>query len=254
MSNFTFDHYCELLRALQHAKLNPYTVGDFIAKQPETDYIILRHDVERSTPPTLEMARREHEMGLCSTYYFRMIPGVFVPEDILRVAEMGHEVGLHYETLDMCAGNYLAAEDLFAKQLEKLRGLGVTVNTVCMHGNPRIKKVTYEKNSDLWKGRVEEMNEKFGLLGEAYLSIDFDPLEYISDVGIRWSNICYHTKGLAQAVHTGEYRRMYMLAHPDYWSKSVFKASALYWAGKTMRTTKINKLVAEVRSWMRRGD
>ena len=53
----------------------------------------------------LVTAKIEHELGIKSTYYFRMIKSVFKPQIIRQINEMGHEIGYHYETLSEANGN-----------------------------------------------------------------------------------------------------------------------------------------------------
>jgi hypothetical protein len=95
-----------------------------------------------------------------------------------QIHEMGHEIGFHYEVLDKVKGDYKAAIILFKNELEQFP---YNIETICMHGNP----LTPWDNRDLWS---HYDFKQFGILGEAYLSLDFSNIEYFSDTGRTWNN------------------------------------------------------------------
>lgn len=96
------------------------------------------------------------------------------------------EVGYHFNTLDRCGGDFSKAIALFEKELKKLPKAGITVDTVCSHCDPRVKKVGYKVNNEIFL-KDPNLRTRNGLLSEAYLDIDFSSLQYISDTGIRWN-------------------------------------------------------------------
>ena len=154
--------------------------------------LVIRHDVDRWPGTALDMARVERECGLRASYYFRR-PATWQPETIKAVAALGHEVGLHYESLDKAGGDPERAAKSLASDLEFCRRL-VTIETVSMHGNP----FSPHDNRDLWRScRLED----FGLSGEAYLSMDFSRLLYYSDTGRIWLDERYNLKDHVPAQH-----------------------------------------------------
>ena len=50
------------------------------------------------------MAQLEADMGNRGTYYFRIVPESFDPQIIENIAELGHEVGYHYEDVSLVIG------------------------------------------------------------------------------------------------------------------------------------------------------
>ena len=48
---------------------------------------------------SLKTAIIEHELGIVGTYYFRNGPESYDEKIIKQIAELGHEVGYHYENL-----------------------------------------------------------------------------------------------------------------------------------------------------------
>ena len=53
-------------------------------------------DYGNSSLYTLKMARKEAEMGITATYYFRTHDDVFKPDIIREIADLGHEIGYHH--------------------------------------------------------------------------------------------------------------------------------------------------------------
>jgi hypothetical protein len=43
----------------------------------------------------------EHEPGIATTYFFRVVPESFDAPVMRRLHELGHEVGYHYECMDV---------------------------------------------------------------------------------------------------------------------------------------------------------
>ena len=171
--------YEQLLRCALENGYTVLPVVDYLSCSPRDarKYLVLRHDVDRALGRALRMAQLEHQLGVHSTYYFRTTRAVFNPTVIARIADLGHEIGYHYEVLDKTKGDIEAAGALFAKELAEFRRLA-DVKTAAMHGNP----LTRWDNRDLWK---RYSFQDFNLLGEAYLS--FHDIVYLSDTGRTWS-------------------------------------------------------------------
>jgi hypothetical protein len=139
---------------------------------------------------------------------------------------MSHEIGYHYETLSKSRGNYPAAIDLFEKELARLRQV-CPIQTISMHGNP----LSPYDNRDLWK-RYDF--RQFGLAGEAYLSIDYHRLAYLTDAGRSWADNPFNlrdrvageqtpsgirtTGELIAAIREKRFDAICISAHPERWS------------------------------------
>lgn len=253
MRDFSAVQYAALCQALVDAGYRSLTFADFIARQAAlglTDKIvILRHDVDRVPATALALARAEQALGLRASYYFR-VPASFAPEVIREVAALGHEVGLHYESLDKARGDIPTALRLFAEDLTKMRTL-TPVTTIAMHGNP----ATPHDNRDLWQ---HADLADYGLTGEAYLTPDFSKLLYYSDTGRTWhpgeANLfdrlppgkiepagkppAVSTRDLLEIIQQ-ENRNLYLVTHPERWP-----ATALGWAVSTAKDIAANALKA----------
>ncbi len=177
MLDFTLKTYRKLLLCLQTREYTFQTLTDFI-RQAEDLSIILRHDVDRKPKNALVIAKIERDANITASYYFRIVKESYDERVIKRIAEMGHEIGYHYENMDTCNGDVDSAWDDFQYNLDKLRKI-TEVKTICMHGSPRSK---YD-NKDLWK---KYDYKSLGIIGEPYYDIDFSKVFYLTDTGRRW--------------------------------------------------------------------
>lgn len=202
----------------------------FSQKEPlNRDFFILRHDVDRRIGTALRMAELEHSHGVRSTYFFRRSMVKDSPEIIKQVSDFGHEVGLHYECLDCAKGDVSTAVKVLGDDLAAFRSV-CPVTSLSMHGNP----LTKFDNRDIWlsHGRGE-----FGLVGEAYMDVDFSNLLYYSDTGRTFSDTCFNLfdhvpegKGKVEDqpeisstsdlidLLSKDGRGFYVLIHPNRWS------------------------------------
>ncbi len=98
MQDFTLKTYKKLLQALLANGYSFQTFQDFIQK-PEDKTVIFRHDVDRLPENALVIAKIEKEAGVKASYYFRVVKESYDEDVIRQIAEMGHEIGYHYENL-----------------------------------------------------------------------------------------------------------------------------------------------------------
>jgi hypothetical protein len=217
--DFTLKTYQSLLKALIKQGYAFQTFQEFIELSEASRYlsrsrakrvnpinksIILRHDVDKLPENSLKFAQIQHELGIKGSYYFRIVPENlpngsqgFNPEIIKQIADLGHEIGFHYETIDLAAKKLkqnsefriqnsqnqekqiaIKAIELFEEQLQTLRNY-YPVKTICMHGSPLSK---YD-NKLLWK---YYNYRDFGIIGEPYFDVDFSKVLYLTDTGRRW--------------------------------------------------------------------
>ncbi len=102
--DFTLNTYKLLLSASLTSGYSFQTYFEFVQDTKEKA-IIMRHDVDRLSANALQMARLEYEMGIGSTYYFRVVSQSWNESIIREIADLGHEIGYHYEDLSMCKGD-----------------------------------------------------------------------------------------------------------------------------------------------------
>lgn len=227
--DFTLKKYEELCEAISTSRYTTMTLGGYLENTSISDPIILlRHDIDENIRFALDMAEVEADYGIKATYYFRTKKNVYVPDTIDTIASYHHEIGYHYETLDTARGDIDLAIRLFSDELAMFRER-YDIRTVCMHGNPLSK---YD-NRTIWE-RCRPSD--FGLLGEPYLSLDYDQFAYFSDSGRTWdinknkikdtidksdSDVCVHSSDdLINLIKLGNLRDICILTHPERWPRS----------------------------------
>ena len=224
--DFTLTSYKKLLLALQAQGYRFLTFHDYLNQtrnseletrnsSPALPLILLRHDVDLLPQNSLATAKIEHELGIKGSYYFRMVPESYDVDIIEEIAQLGHEVGYHYETMDTASSRHRerplrsdlikgekkidcfvaesaprndgkessnelidAAYQQFCENLAAFRQIA-DVKTICMHGSPRSK----HDNRDIW---TKYSYKELGILGEPYFDIDFDNFFYLTDTGRSW--------------------------------------------------------------------
>jgi hypothetical protein len=195
MRDFTLHTFRQLLSTLKEQQYTFLTFATFL-RDPSFKSIILRHDVDARRMNSLNCARLEKELEITGSYYFRIVPDSFNADVIKEIADLGHEIGYHYEDVSFAAQRHrgaraqgrkgLKAEELIAEiaiesfknNLEKLRRI-VPVKTICMHGSP----MSRWDNRLLWK--YYDYRD-FGLIGEPYFDINFEEVLYLTDTGRKW--------------------------------------------------------------------
>ncbi len=228
MIDFTIEAYDELLDTLQQAGYQFVCVSEMVSLKSEV--IILRHDVEKHPERALRFAEMEHAKGIRATYYFRAVAESWDEDVIRKIAEMGHEVGYHYESLTTANGDVDAAYKDFCDNLERLRNL-VSVTSICMHGSPRSP---YD-SKDIWK---KYSYKELGIVAEPYLDTDFSQWFYLTDTGRRWdgyqvsvrdripqyqeewdrAGLTFHnTEDIIRRVHELP-KRIMITTHPQRWN------------------------------------
>lgn len=179
--DFTLRIYRKLLCALQQKGYNFLTFEQYCmllpSQRPER-FVILRHDVDLKAKNSLATAQMEHELGISASYYFRVVPQSNKPEIIRAIAELGHEIGYHYEDMTIANGDVKNAYEHFTQQLAYFRQF-YPVRTICMHGAP----TSQWDGRDLWE---QYDYKQLGIVGEPYFDVDFSEVFYLTDTGRRW--------------------------------------------------------------------
>lgn len=175
--DFTVSQYKLLLQSLIRQNYRFQTFRDFL-ENPLPKSIVLRHDVDLLPYNSLAFAKIQAEQGVKGVYYFRAVPESWDVPVIKQIAELGHEIGYHYECLTTCKGDMPKAIADFERNLAALRKLA-PVSTICMHGSPMSR---YD-SKDLWK-HADYRN--YGITGEPYFDVDFSKVFYLTDTGRRW--------------------------------------------------------------------
>lgn len=236
--DFTLSAYKSLLQSLQKNDYKFFTFEEYCTQKlkikTEQKIVILRHDVDLKSENSLKIAKIENQLSIKSSYYFRVTADSNKPNIIKAIADLGHEIGYHYEDMSLFNGNTEDSIKHFEKQLQYFRQF-YPVKTICMHGAPQSK---YD-SKDLWN---KYNYHDFGIIGEPYYDIDFSDLFYITDTGRMWDGynvsvrdkipvhqdrwinqgLVYHnTKDICTAINYGTFpKRLMITTHPQRWTNN----------------------------------
>ena len=195
MFDFTQKIYYELIKKLFESKYNFETYFQHCTNHSVLKKVILRHDIDRIPLNAVKTAQIEYSLGIKGTYYFRIVPQSYDLNIMNKVAELGHEIGYHYEDVDLVISNNKelrkkkqgqiidSAFESFCKNLELFRR-NFDIKTICMHGSAMGE---YD-NRIIW----QKYNYRdLGIIGEPYMDLDFDEFAYLTDTGRRWNGEKY---------------------------------------------------------------
>jgi len=169
-------------------------------------FVILRHDVDFSPDCALRLAEQEAELGPRATYFFLLTSEFYnllsplhrhVPR---RLAELGHEVGLHYDVPVLARD--ASPREALRRQMGLLAELsGAEVRSMAMH-NPG------------WNGADPFRDD--GEIVNAYDPAFTKDIAYYSDSCGAWRDAAY------EALTSGDIPpRLQLLIHPVYWGDGV---------------------------------
>jgi hypothetical protein len=191
MRDFTLQSYRSLILAFQQEGYQFQTFEEFMTHPAEGKTVVMRHDVDELAWNALKMAQLENKLGIRATYFFRMVRQSNVPKVIKQMVALGHEIGYHYEDLALAEGDEAKAMATFKENLDYFRTY-YPVRSVCMHGSSTSKF----DNRLLWK---KHSLADFGLVGEPYLSVDFNKVFYLTDTGYAWDGGRFATRDIVES-------------------------------------------------------
>ena len=257
MRDFTLRAYRLLLEAFQRNGYRFQTFEEMMTRPADGKTVVMRHDVDEKAWNALKMAQLENELGVRATYFFRIVKQSNVPEVIRQIVALGHEVGYHYEDLALAEGDDALAIKSFEENLNYFRGY-YPVKSVCMHGSSTSK---YD-NRLLWKNHALS---DFGLVGEPYLSVDFEKVFYMTDTGYAWDggkfatrdvveshyDLSFHTtQQIMDCIDQGRFPEQSLVLAHTLWTNNVFQWNWLHFREFARNRVKLmaknNKFVAKV--------
>jgi hypothetical protein len=204
MPDFTIRTYGRLLNTLDNLGYSLVSVSKFTNTKGNSS-VCLRHDVDRLPENSMKFARLLSDAGYIGTFYFRAGKESFDERIIGEIANLGHEIGYHYEDMDTASKNNKLVKNenelvkialaYFIENITRLRRLA-PVATICMHGSPMSK----------WDSRLlwKHYNYKeYGINIEPYFDINFDEVLYLTDTGRRWDGSSFAIRDKAIGVSLG---------------------------------------------------
>jgi len=227
--DFTLKIYKKLLLALKENGYSFFTFEEYCSGKTTGKFVILRHDVDLRAGHSVATARVEVELGIKASYYFRVVPESNQPDKIMAIADMGHEIGYHYEDLSIFGGRDDKAIVHFKDQLEYFRQF-YPVKTICMHGSPTSKF----DNRAIWKSYNYR---DYGIIGEPYFDVNFNEVFYLTDTGRCWDGERYSVRDKVNSAFKETYHatseiietansgtlptKIMITTHPQRWTNNI---------------------------------
>lgn len=180
--------------------------------EEKSPHILWRHDIDASVHRALKLAQIEHEKGIHSTFFvllqcpFYRIKDPEILTRLKSIHQMGHKIGLHFDSENSDCGPVQSAENLKSSlkyQKEKLEKiLGQEINIFSYH----VPEVFGDFiNNDLFV--CDMLNVYATPLKQKYT--------YCSD-----SNGLWRYKKLADLIDPESYPYLHILTHPEWWVPS----------------------------------
>ncbi|MHA1633040.1 MAG: hypothetical protein ACTSUZ_00625 [Candidatus Thorarchaeota archaeon] len=169
--------------------------------------VFIRHDVDISLPRVLKMMKIEKEMGIVSTYFFRMHAERYTFEEAIPIIKQLHNdgfgIGFHYDVFSYTKGNKEKSLALFQEDLAILREIA-PIHFVCAHGD------TNYRNQNIWADIDHET-----LQVQSVYDLERDM--YISDAGGRILIDSQGRHSLKKIEEAQPGQVIQVLIHPDWW-------------------------------------
>lgn len=198
---FAFDWYESFLRTVDEAG---YQFGRYGGGGVEPGTTLLRHDVDLSPFRARKMAELETELGIHSTYFFMVASPMYnvfnatTRETIADIADMGHDVGLHFSTHQYWAADAIPDDDTVAKRVladrDALSAVADPIETVSFHIPPDpVLRRSFERFPSTYEPRF------------------FTDIGYIADSDQRWRSDPPRVEQFDERVQ--------LLVHPGLWGE-----------------------------------
>jgi hypothetical protein len=199
--NFSLEAYSELLLTFKDAGYSFCRFEEIDSRLTEEHpFVVLRHDIDISLRPALEIARIEYEQGVQATYFvllrspFYNLLSRSNAELMLQIHQYGHQIATH---LDLAVYDNNCAEALM--EVEVLSQFYPYINT---------RLVSLHSSYDLNQMPIESFQQLNNVYGPAVRG----EIAYISDSTGRWR---YGHPLDSAAFHTQ--KPLQLLTHPIWW-------------------------------------
>ena len=143
--------YKRFLRDIKDSLNVDFVAMSRLQELHETSKIVvaIRHDVDYDIHAALALARIEHALGITASYYFLHTAPYYGFRDssgkitrylqtirrFKKIQSLGHEIGLHIDTLNDYLSYGIPPETTLKNELEFLRRSGINVVGVASHGS-----------------------------------------------------------------------------------------------------------------------
>jgi hypothetical protein len=208
--SFKLSHYSECIERAIQMGYKFYTFSTYEERNEQC--IIMRHDIDFSIERALEMAKIEQSLGITATYFVRLHAKTYNPFEfnsyviLQKIKDMGNEIGLHTEALDVAHITNEDPLDIFRREKDILENIIKTaVTSAAEHRD------FTGINSD-WNNQFFARYSKgdLNILNHPFEDRFYKGLKYISDSLTTWREGC-------MCQNIGKYPNIQILTHPDWW-------------------------------------
>lgn len=166
------------------------SVDQYLNMPSDKSRLILKHDVEYDIDLAVILGEIESKIGISSTFYFQFDVAISSPSKVVKLQKLGHDIGYHYDVLDANNGDYQVAIDEFGEHLKAFSEMGISIKTVCPHGNPIKTRSGWSSNKDFF--RSPKVRHKFPEIVDIVVDRDMifpTKFWYVSDAGYSFKKI-----------------------------------------------------------------
>lgn len=194
---FTWNAYEELIRLI---KREGYRVVQYHeSKNMDAPCVILRHDIDNSVEKALQMAVREMNLGVSSTFFvlltseFYNVASAASGKMLREMNQMGHRIGLHFDESIYFGKTDNEIKDAAEKErmiLEQI--LEIPIREISMHRPSK---------------RALEADWNFSTMINSYGKEFFHNFKYVSDSRMHWR------EDVTAIIGSHEYDKLHILTH-----------------------------------------
>jgi len=186
---FIFSVWDDICRELSNDK-KCIRADEILSQKDNSEWIVIKHDVETDVEKALELAKIESKYNLCATYYVQAYLMEVNVAKLKEIQALGHEVTYHYDVLDANNGSFEKALIEFETTIGHFEKNGFNVKTVCPHGNPVMIRDGWSSNKDFFRNDAVKQNfsEILDIVVELPNIVKYG-YTYISDAGYGWKEI-----------------------------------------------------------------
>ncbi|HVR40189.1 MAG TPA: hypothetical protein VMU84_13925 [Thermoanaerobaculia bacterium] len=202
-TDFTEAHFREVVRL---AKRN-YRFISFEEVATDERSILWRHDIDLSPHRALALARIEAEEGVTATYFVLLHSEYYnaleheVAEKIVAIAQLGHNIGLHFDPAFYEAMGHTDIEGAVLREKELIEAtFGVTLRAISWHNPSALERI--------------DDRETVGGLINAYSASIREKFSYLSD-----SHGFWRFRRLHDVISAAEEPFLHILTHAEWWQR-----------------------------------
>jgi hypothetical protein len=200
-ADFTRENYRHLLKLSKKT----WAFRRFTDYKKDERFLILRHDIDFSPQAALKIARIEREEGVAATYFVNLHSEFYnllereVSDCVLKIAELGHDIGLHFDSHYFGVSSEDQLDGLLETEVSILHAmLGIRVKSFSFHNTTPF---TMNCKRDMYAGLIN-----------AYADYFQSRAGYCSD-----SNGYWRFRRLEDVLREAKDERLVVLTHAEMW-------------------------------------